>query len=482
MKKASKITAALLAVIMILGVLFACSTPGDKPQGSGTVKPGPAVSGDETTNGGTPSDEKYVLPNEDLGGTEIKIFSIMGPVTTWLTFPFFTTEDSSTKISAAVYNRNALIEERLKCQITEDNANNTNGELWNTLLAGDEDEYQVGVDYSWASLSRATENYLVDFENITPVHLDKPWWDSNLNEAFSLNGHVFITSGSAMVSSWDEIFVTYFNSKVAADMNLNLYEEVKNGGWTFERMMQIIPLADTAIDDPGAENDHYGFATQAFYAVPSFMGTNNVTYAVKNSSGKLENFSTSEKFINTVIRISENLKKSDAIYYGDAEIDQMFMNGETFFLHNCIGVMTNMRDFEDYGVLPMPKWDEEGGYHSYSGAQYLLFVPYTNKILEKTGIVLEAMMGISEYTLKDVYIEEMLGQIYSRTPEASEMLYDYILPNTLYDMGGRQGLSFNNLIPLVQAVPLGMTDIKSLVDPVADTIQLTIDNIYDFNG
>ncbi len=145
MKKASKITAALLAVIMILGVLFACSTPGDKPQGSGTVKPGPTVSGDETTNGGTPSDEKYVLPNEDLGGTEIKIFSIMGPVTTWLTFPFFTTEDSSTKISAAVYNRNDLIEERLKCQITEDNADNTNGELWNTLLAGDEDEYQVGV-------------------------------------------------------------------------------------------------------------------------------------------------------------------------------------------------------------------------------------------------------------------------------------------------------------------------------------------------
>ena len=130
----------------------------------------------------------------------------------------------------------------------------------------------------------------------------------------------------------------------------------------------------------------------------------------------------------------------------------------------------------------LAKWDEDGEYHSYSGAQYLLFVPYTNKILEKTGIVLEAMMGISEYTLKDVYIEEMLGQIYSRTPEASEMLYDYILPNTLYDMGGRQGLSFNNLIPLVQAVPLGMTDIKSLVDPVADTIQLTIDNVNDFKG
>ncbi len=483
MKLSTKILAALVALIMTAAALLACTTPGKTPGGEtdGTKKPAGSNTGVETEI----PDERYRYPDEDLDGFEMKIFSIMGPVTTWLTFPYFTTEESSSKISSAVYNRNLSIEENLHCTIKEDNADNSNGELWVSLLADDTDEYQAGVDYSWASISRSALNYLIDFKSINTVNLDKQWWDSNLNDAFSINGHVYITSGSAMISSWDEIFVIYFNSKVAEDIGgINLYNEVKDGTWTFDRMLELITVTNNAIDDPGAENEHYGFATQAFYSVPSFMGTNEATYGIVNREGKIENNSTTTKFINTAIRLAETMSKSDSIYYGDNEINQMFANGETFFLHECIGAMTNMRDISqfDYGVLPMPKWNEESSYHSYSGAQYLLFVPWTNRNVEKTGTVLEAMMGMSDKTLKDVYIEDMLGQIYARTPDAATMLYDYILPNTLYDIGGRQGLSFNNLIPLVQAVPMGITDIKSLVDSASDQVQAIIDDVNNFNG
>ncbi len=484
MKKTSKILVAIVSLLLIISIAVSCNI--GNPVNPGNDTKSNDTSG-ETTNQ-KPADDPnvYKLPDADLEGYELRIFSIMGPVTTWLTFPYFSTEDTGSKISQSVHNRNLSIEDKLRCKITEENADSTNSELWISLLAGEEDEYQAGVDYSWSSLSRAVLNYLVDFKNIESINLDKPWWDSNLNETFSVNGHYFISSGSAMISSWDEVFVLYFNSKVASDINrdINLYNEVKNGTWTFDRMCQLIADADNNLNNPGSENETYGLATQAFYGVPSFMGTNDATYGVINSEGKIENSSTLERFITTAQNLAEKLPASDSVYYGDSEINQMFANEEAFFLHECIGAMTNMRNIDsfDYGILPMPKYTESSPYRSYSGAQYLLFIPYTNGNVEKTGTILEAMMGLSDSGLKQVYVEEMLGVIYSRTPEAAEMLFDYILPNTFYDIGGRQGLQFNTLIPIDRAIPLGMTDIKSMVDPVVDNIQAKIDDINNYNG
>ncbi len=484
MNNVKKTMTLLLIMSVLLGIFAACQ----KGDGTGDNSSKPAgTAGPGGTNAGTDAKEEYVFPDEKLDGYTVKIFSIMGPQTTWLTFPYFDTEDSSSKISTAIYQRNAQIEETLECKIEETNADASNVELWASLLAEDTDEYQAGVDYSWNSITRAGLNYLVDFGTIDSIDLSKPWWDQNINNAYSLNGHVFVTSGSAMTSSWDEIFVLYFNSTVAGNIDgeMDLYQEVKDGQWTLERFCQLITAGDNDLNDPGAEKEHYGFATQAFYAVPSFMGTNNVTYGILNSDGKIENNTSSDRFINTVQTLAERLPESDSIYYGDAEVDTMFMNGETFFMQECIGAMANMRNLSefDYGVLPMPKFNEsQEQYYSYSGAQYLLFIPYTNANVEKTGVVLEAMMGLSEYTLKQTYIEDMLGQIYSRTPEAAEMMNEYILPNTLYDIGGRQGLQFNTLIPLDQMVPMGMTDVVSAIDAVRDAIQDKIDAVNEFES
>lgn len=492
MKTTSKFLILLLAVTMLFASLAACGGSGSgdtttqAPAGStngGTEAPGT----DDPSGTSTPpvTDPSYTLPEEDLDGFELNIFSIMGPVTTWLTFPYFDTEESSTKISEAVFNRNTLIEEKLDCKIIEENADSTNGELWVSLLANDEDVYQAGIDYSWNSISRATTNYLVDFNTISTIDLTAPWWDQNLNEAYAVNGRVFVTSGSAMVSSWDEIFCLYFNTEMAAaiDADMNLYDEVKDNEWTLDRFNELIVAGDNYLNNPGAEDTTYGLVTQSFYFVPALMATNDVTYAKVNDEGKIYNFTTESIFVNTVQTLAEKFKETNGLYYGDAEVDDMFKNGQSLFLSNCIGTMTKLRDLEefDYGILPMPLYDaNQENYYSYSGAQYLLFVPYTNQNLDKTGTVLSAMMGMSEYGLKEIYIEEMLGVIYSRTPEAAEMIYDYILPNTLYDIGGRSGLAFHNFITLNEMIPAGNTSVQSLIDTFAPVLNSRIDAANNF--
>ncbi len=482
MKKITRALTLFLASAMLIAMLAACKEENEGPADTTTGnQEGNTTTTDAVTN------ELYELPEENLDGYELNIFTLMGPVTTWLTFPYFDTEDTTTKISSAIYNRNALIEEKLSCKIIETNADNTNSEMWVSLLASDEDVYQCGTDYSWNSITRATENYLVDLSKVDTIKLEKPWWDQNLNKAYSLNGHTFVASGSAMTSSWDEIFVMYFNSKVlnSLDANMNLYKEVEDGKWTLDRFCELVIASDNAINDPSSEVEKYGFATQSFYSVSSFMGGNNVTYAKLDNDGKAYNYSLEERFINTLQTLAEKLPASDSIYYGDSEIDEMFMNEEAVFLNNCIGCMSKMRNLSafDYGVLPMPKYDETvDKYYSFSGAQYLLFIPYTNGNVDKTGTILEAMMGLSDKTLKQFYIEEMLGVIYSRTPETSVMLLEYILPNTLYDFGGRSGLQFNNLIPVAQMIPLGMTDIMSAVSAVTEDIKQKLDTVNRFEG
>ncbi len=481
MKQNSKLLSILLDLLLMVGVFVACQSTGD-PQTTTDGGNKVPTTGDGTgaESGDVTTDETYTLPKEDLNGYSFNIYSIMGPATTWLTFPYFDTEDSSTKISSAIYNRNTKIEEDLKCTITELNAGAGEESMWNSLLADDQDVYQAGTDYSWDSITRSTTNYLVDFQDISTVELDKPWWDQNLNDAYAINGRIFVTSGSAMTSSWDEIFVLYFNTTIASDLDaeMNLYQEVKDGKWTLDRLHQLILAADTMLNDGGDEDDTYGLSTQAFYAVPSLLGTNNITYGLLNDQGKVENATLSEVFLNTALHLAEKFAGGSTIYYGNDECDTVFTNGNALFLNQCIGDMTRMRDLDefDYGILPMPKYTEEQDrYYSYSGAQYLLFVPYTCGDLEKTGIVLNAMMGLSEYTLKQVYVEDMLGQIYSRTPEASEMLFDYVLPNTLYDVGGRSGLRFNTVLPLDTMIPGGMTEIASMIDAAKDIIQAKVE-------
>ena len=90
----------------------------------------------------------------------------------------------------------------------------------------------------------------------------------------------------------------------------------------------------------------------------------------------------------------------------------------------------------DFGILPMPKLNEQQPHHISEGAYpHVMTIPATTSDLERTGIILEALCAESRITTLSTYLDTMLvNQVLSRDEESGEML-DIIFSNRLYDMG-----------------------------------------------
>ncbi|MBO7404749.1 MAG: hypothetical protein J6V24_07275, partial [Clostridia bacterium] len=95
-----------------------------------------------------------------------------------------------------------------------------------------------------------------------------------------------------------------------------------------------------------------------------------------------------------------------------------------FFLGKLNG-MESMGDMEaDYGIIPMPKYDEsQPGYCTQiATATQIILVPVTTGSAEITGHVLETLSFFTWRDVVDEYYENALQSRYSRSEATSEML------------------------------------------------------------
>ena len=119
-------------------------------------------------------------------------------------------------------------------------------------------------------------------------------------------------------------------------------------------------------------------------------------------------------------------------------MDKCFAEGRALFNFAGLNRVTLFREMEtDFGILPIPKWDEaQEEYHNvvslYCAA--LIAVPKTAGNLERTGVVLEALNAESMYTLTPAYYDITLKTKSARDEESSAML-DIIFDSRVYDLG-----------------------------------------------
>ena len=114
-----------------------------------------------------------------------------------------------------------------------------------------------------------------------------------------------------------------------------------------------------------------------------------------------------------------------------------FKNGNTFFLLGTLNSGSGFRDMQDdYGVLPIPKFDEEQeDYHTtFGNASSLVVVLSTCQDTEKVGATLELMAAESYKQVTPAYFEICLQGKYSDEPADAEM-YDRIINSFEYSFG-----------------------------------------------
>jgi hypothetical protein len=362
-------------------------------------------------------------------------------------------EETGDPINDAVYRRNATLENRYN--FTLDMVTNTDevNLLRRTVNAGD-DVYSAVIIFNNNVPGAVQNDLLVDVSELAYIDLDKPWWDDAVNGMSVLNRN-FLLAGDLLILDNEATNAIIFNKDMLRDMGYDLpYNDVLAGRWTFDMLHNLSKDAGRDLNGDGVltyQDDQFGFI---FFndTLQGFLVSGGGLSAAKDDRDvpymdftSPKNIAILEKAMNLMFKdTNPSVFNTQSVDSGAGNVTWMaayyspFQENRALFMWIRMRVVEVFRGMDaDFGILPMPKYDEtQDAYRSlvnpYTGV--LLGVPKSVSDLDRTGIILEAICAESKYTLQPAYYDVVLQRKFTRDEESSAML-DIIFSNRVYDIG-----------------------------------------------
>ncbi len=455
MKKSLRTMSVLLALLMTLPTLASCS----EKKSEGTDEPFPASVGEDTadteeTEPETEEDTRIkpdIPANADYGGDEIRF--LFWEVEGWRGTvrecrDIYAEQITGEPINDAVYNRNAKIEEAYKVKIALDieACGDIGGIVSQAVSAGDQ-LYDVVYPRLFEAASMYQNAYFHNLHNVANIDLTKPWWDANSVESLDCGGYLPCVATSINVNDKDATSAVAFNKTIAAANQLpDIYELVREGKWTYDKLSELSAVVCTDSNGDGTMNpddDVYGLLGANDVMTAFWYGAGSVL-AAHDEDGVFAFTYGSERDINSTLAVIKlmnepwfmnhhSLTNTDDIYYR-----QLFEQGHGLFFWLRLDDVTNMREGDaEFGIIPTPKYEEtQDSYYSMVSQHTtgLMSIPTTKygDELDEIGMILEALAAESHYTLIPQYIEVSLKTKNSRDAESADML-DIIISNRVFD-------------------------------------------------
>lgn len=449
----SKTIAALLAILLCLGLLAGCrsgeETPGtdsDAPQQStGAEDTGGEPGGDDADPPVRTFDD---LPDADLEGRVITVLTrdeastVLWRPVDWVCNAV---DESSTAINQAVFERNKRVEEKYGCTFEQV----MDAEYLATATAaymGDTEDFDIIVMPIIHQInSMAANGYYKDLATLDSLRLDDPWWDSNTNDSLSLLGRYYTVCGDVNIVDNLATWCTVFNKSIAADYEAvgDLYQTAYDGDWTLEKMYADARLVTN--EDIGM----YGIINEA-EASFAFLASAGMFTFVKDADGVPQNNITRPSFTETMLDIYNKMADDSIQVFGDPDIgvgwgvnyDMFAKQDSGLYLLCTLSTIIGPQFAETtspYGILPIPKYSSEqesyvSTFQAGNATGASIFSNHDDA--ENIALVLTAMSAASVDTLTPAYYETTLEQRAGQMedPDALEML-KIIFANRVIDIG-----------------------------------------------
>ena len=448
----TKLACLLMAGLLLVPTLAACSTPDD--DGSKTKDP------DQTTA----QVEVETNPVEDA------INDLRGKIN-WQGQDFgilycndyesyrreveaqanFTGESGNAVLNDAIYERNTLFQEYCNLNFV---LLPTNGSAYNTALTkgvqtGTKDFFlcsQGGAATAAVALQGFHYNYL----NLD-IDYNHEWWDQGtLN--FALDGRVFFMNGPFNMVDDDCTYIVAFNKKLQHQHQLpDLYQTVRDLDWTMEYMNSVIAnLSTDNGDGVWDEKDTYGLTATSSISTAFFYGAGlkYVDNSVDKDAPELILNDKLERVTDVMAITRSVLHDNNSTHLGIGM--EIFINDRALFGFEIVSYLRTLNASmeSEYGVLPVPKFDKiQDRYYSYSnagvGTTLSIPVAVTQNDMELFSNTLEMYCLLSQKLVKPAYYEVTLMTRSVQDQASTEML-DLVFSNRVYDMAayfGELGLS-----------------------------------------
>ena len=422
---------ALLASLILLSAT-ACATGND----------GDDTSPDTQAKGTESETEDTLFPDiekQDYEGATFQMIGWTDHGNWYFAEEYKNSEKGNTILNNTIYEMNTLVEEHLNVELAYETVTVVNGhEVFNTvnptIMSGD-DTYQLCTLHAYYDyVSFITKNCALDFNELSNVNLDQPYWNRDVMDMLSINDKMYIGLGDLC---WYSLYMIYCNKDMLKDIGMQVpYEQVRNGEWTLDRFISMttghyVDNGDGLVN----EKDIYGFAGLWDGEGNAFMQASDIYVAKKNTDGQFELTLYSERLVDMYDKLYAWSKDEGVLpwnFHSPAyTVD--FKNNQSYFTSSSLGTQFLDAEFE-VGILPLPKYDEAQESYNHVNWGNNIVVPNTVRNKEMVGHVLEMMGYYSRTLVLEKYYDEVLQLRVSEAPDDRDMV-ELIYDTVVYDPG-----------------------------------------------
>ena len=356
-----KILALFLAALTVAGAA-ACGG------GKGPAETSGAVSESEKTEDMFASLSEYDGYKNGLGGETYLILNSKIPTIedgNGLDFEGEISDDGA--IPSAIYRRTVAVEDRFEVDVDHVATETLVEDIYEMTQSGDADYQAIyGVYSNMATVAMAGE--LMNLRDLPCINYGAEWWNASAQENLTVGGNQYFAINDIAYTTLMSTHCMFFNLKLAEDYRAkvgNPYEYVENGTWTLDRLLQTskgvsLDNGDSVWD----ETDQYGLALSIGSSTMFGVSFGESVYPVKIVNGEVAEVDEI-KWADIVSRLYTLFYDNDnGTYVGEhlsSTATSIFVNGGALYYVGALcEAPSYFRDMtDDFGVLPMPKYDEK---------------------------------------------------------------------------------------------------------------------------
>ena len=443
----SKITAVLLASLMLAGTLTQMTSCGASDSGAGTQTDAQTQSVSDTAAATEDTGYRADLPADlNYNGETFNIVTYDESNATWYDVDFAATEETGDTLNDAAFRRMINVEQLLNVDIVANpSAGYGNDLIKKSVMAGD-GAYDCGFVKTHSATSLAESGMLIDLKTMDTLEITAPWWDQNAVNDLTVGERLFMVTGDISIMYKKSIGVLLFNKQMLNDQDLeDPYQLVKDMKWTIDKFNEMASTVSQDINGDGKYDleDKYGLLYYCDMIALGLVG-GGTHFTTKNADDYPELTFFTDRTVDIFNKYTEVMYNPQlSISWSklgkvNDDIIAMFQDNRGLFNFNEFHAIENMRQMDTaFGILPMPLYDEsqERYYHIINPhVAAMLLVPKDCPDLSRAGYVLDALGAQSKNVLTPAYYDQYLKSKGTRDNDSEEML-DIIFGSMTYDIG-----------------------------------------------
>ncbi|MBQ8509456.1 MAG: hypothetical protein IJ493_06050 [Clostridia bacterium] len=383
-------------------------------------------------------------------------------------------EENGDVVNDAAYKRTKEVEERFGINVVMYESDDEYGTSYNVQQAvlADDKLYDLVFPFVTEDLTGLlTENIMYDINQLEYVDLTKDYYNRDAIETYAVGDSVYLIAGTYPHPQFVSTPLL-FNKEAWADYKLeDPYELVRSGQWTHDKYLSLIK--DTYRDLNGNNErdgkDFFGLSTFSIvpmYLYPAYGGT-----TVTPTDDGFEYGYGSELAVKIVEKIVGLAENPDAFYVNEWT---PFFSGNSLTCIYASGIPA-LRDLQfDFGILPLPKLDENQENYMSFFTGGVMYVPSNVEDPEMTGAIIEALFSTSSKympeALEEHYIEGKLLnsdddiEMYRLMTSSENAVYDF---TRFFDPTGGKLKNFQLISELITAKSINISSSWAALEEIS---------------